>query len=157
MSIFTTLRRLFGFDRAAELAQRQQAEHEKLERLRQLSQETDAMVEEERSRILMGRTRLAYDTALVRSTVGKGRAPAPEVAAARQRSNSDDGFDGAGLAIGLMTGVPIGPRGVTGEALIGATMHSSPAASFDSSPSCSSGSSFDTGSSSCTTSSGGID
>lgn len=83
----------------------------------------------------------------------------PEDAAARQRSSSDDGFDGLGFAMGAATGVPIGPRGVTGGSVLGAALHSSSAhshsSSDSSSSSCSSGG-FDSGSSSCS-SGGGID
>lgn len=35
----------------------------------------------------------------------------------------DDGFDGFGFAIGLATGFPISPRGVTAGSIIGALLH----------------------------------
>lgn len=58
----------------------------------------------------------------------------------------DGGFDVGGFMIGQATGVPIGPRGVTTEAIIGASMHQRP--SDDDAPSCDSGGS-DGGGSSC--------
>jgi hypothetical protein len=50
------------------------------------------------------------------------------VPAVSSSPNQDDGFDGAGFAIGMMTGVPISPtRGFSTGALIGSMLHSNPA------------------------------
>lgn len=96
------------------------------------------------------------------------------VSEARQRAAThaqanDPGFDMAGFLIGLTTGVPIGPQGVTGASIMGMALHQptptpdptpshsshshSSSSSYDSSSSSSS-SSYDSGSSS---SGGGFD
>lgn len=70
--------------------------------------------------------------------------------------NSDPGFDTAGFAFGLATGMPISPsHGVSSGSVLGASMHSSPAEPSYTPPSTSAQeSSHDSGSSSDSGSSG---
>ena len=57
------------------------------------------------------------------------RKPAdPYMDASTPRKDQDDGFDGTGFAIGMMTGIPLSPtRGISVGSMIGAALHSDPA------------------------------
>lgn len=51
-----------------------------------------------------------------------------------RRPDRDEGMDVAGFAIGAMTGIPVGPRGVTMAAMMGAAMHQPAQAADEPSP-----------------------
>lgn len=63
----------------------------------------------------------------------------------RNKNSSDDSFDTVGLATGMLTGIPVGPRGITSGSLMGSLLHSNPVNADDSNRSSSS---YDSGSSS---------
>ena len=53
-----------------------------------------------------------------------------ETAVSNHPASRDDGFDSMGFLIGLTTGIPIGPGGISGEAIIGAALHSAETPSY---------------------------